>query len=76
MNELEMKPKLHEHPKCAYCDANPMMLGSREIPTNHGLVLGIIWCANCGTTLAAQIVGKVAPMQLPHLKGLTGNRII
>jgi hypothetical protein len=64
-----IEPKLHENPKCAYCNADPMMLGSREVPTGAGLLLGIVWCANCGTMLSTQVVGKMAPMQLPHLKG-------
>jgi hypothetical protein len=72
MIETSEPQQLHDNPKCAVCDAQPMMLGSKSIPTNAGLILGIVWCANCGVMLSATVIGQIQPMQLPHLKGKPG----
>jgi hypothetical protein len=69
MSENGEAPKVAESPKCVYCDANPMAICSKTIPATNGLVLGLVWCAGCGSLYSAMVIGQQAPMQLPHLKG-------
>jgi hypothetical protein len=69
MTENGEAPKFHESPKCAVCDADPMSICSKTLPASNGLVLGLVWCANCGILLSATVIGQQQPMQLPHLRG-------
>jgi hypothetical protein len=80
MIETGDKPKLHDQPKCAYCDMNPMVVASSETACSNGLILGLIWCSGCGTMLSSQVVGKAAPIDMNSLvsriKGGNGPLII
>lgn len=71
-----IEPKLHESPKCNFCGVQPMTIGSKQINTGHGLVLGITWCGNCGRLLSSQVIGMAQPMQLPHLRGNNKSGLI
>lgn len=65
----ETKKELIKDAACPHCNTAPLVFGSKEITTNQGLVIALLWCAHCGYTLNVHVIGKQAPVDIQALLG-------
>ncbi len=75
IEELNSEKKYKEHASCPSCEQSPLVLGSREITTNTGMIMAIIWCADCGHTLNVHVIGKAQPIDLASL-GIPQKKLV
>ena len=60
-------PKMHD-PKCPKCNHAPLQFACNIITTGMGHAIAVIWCGQCGHTMATQFVGMAeSPLSGPRI---------
>lgn len=74
MNEGEMMNETI-NPKCPYCTLD-LVLCEKSMVSGSGLIINVIWCNSCKTTLNTTVIGQQQQPAITDLSSANGRKIL